>query len=136
MGVEFKLFIRIVVDSEGKLVGTPEELADLIGEEARTLTRWIAKLSANGTIQQTSLKHRQIELRLGQKYQDLTLFEKPSPQPTAPYTDDPEYQRLCEFYWLSKKTGVPLKYVIVSEVAQRNHSNRKRDSSRGKHTYS
>lgn len=114
MGVEFKMFARLLVAENGVMHGTYQELGARFGTDARNVRNWAEQLRKAGHADVCRNGSRQVEIRLREPWFAVAAAGDEVETPVAePEDDDPELADLIRIYRTAKETGASIKVKMV-----------------------
>jgi len=120
MQKEYRLFVHLLVVSDGSLVGDPEMIGRELSTDWRNIKGWLGKLSGAGIVTVTELQHRQRKIELKEPYLSVAEMQEDTSEPNeSPVREDPELKKLIAVYNTAKATGqeirVNTEFVIRHE---------------------
>jgi len=105
IGSAWRLFFHLVFVEKGNLIGTHDEIAQLLSTNPKSLSNWTNTLVKHG-IAKSQRKGKGIEITLGKEHMAIAEALVTEPKQSEPIQEeqDPELKRLIVLYKAAKET--------------------------------
>jgi len=119
LGIEYRLFIHLLIISHGEIIGSTTEIGRQIGTNGRNINNWANKLNTAALITVTDLSNKQIHIKLNDAlYEIANMSDMPDTSivPDMPdestqslespaHSMDEDLEELIAIYEMAKNTG-------------------------------
>lgn len=105
IGSAWRLFVHLMFVSQGSLIGTHDEIAQLLSTNPKSLSNWTNTLVKHG-IAKSQRKGKGIEITLGKEHMAIAEALVTEPKQSEPIQEeqDPELKKLIVLYKAAKET--------------------------------